>query len=586
MPRQTSSTRGSMMGSRIRKALGLGLLAALLALGAHLVGRRVGAGAGSVVTVTYAWMQWLGPQGPNVSVDLYAPPLAGKRGPLVVFLQGNEPSQPDERLAFAANVGDALQRKGVAVAAVSFNIHTGYTLRACAADVARVLQEVTGARNPTRLVLVGRGLGAWMASILALDRRLLEGAGMDPERVDGVIVLRGTYDLGGAVLEGDPDATFFAGSVEDLRESSPITYARSDAPPFLMLFGEEDDVGWARKARPFARALLNAGARDIDYFIVPMRDAHSILDWGGRGNPVGDLVLTFITSSLDELSIDDPFGVLHRWGARPPLDASEFRKDPRAIATYPVDDALRETMMVLLGEAGLERSPLPGKTYQAIDLLGYLAQRPRSEVGEGDWLVVSNLRGEQLYFPREVLERTQPVIVVGLDDEDNLYRLVDFYRMKRAYSWIKSDERLPMMIRPLGAFLHFRMPLPADLRSGTLAAFGLDAASFHWVRDDPLAPLRSLTGGLREALLGEQGCITCHELRGVGARSHHALALNGEPHGAFALPFEDYPSDVLRRFLFEQDAVAESFGVMPLRVDKAVAVQLLDLVNREKNGKR
>jgi hypothetical protein len=175
--------------------------------------------------------------------------------------------------------------------------------------------------------------------------------------------------------------------------------------------------------------------------------------------------------------------------------------------------------------------------------------------------------------------------VIGLDDEDNLYRLFTFYQMKRAYSWIESNERMPTMIRPLGAFLHFRTPPPAGLRNKTFAAFGLDAASFHWVGNDPLAPVRSLTGGLREALIGEQGCLNCHNFRGVGARSHHALAFDGKPYGAFGLPLEDYPSDVLRRFLFEQDAVARSFGARPLRVEKTVAGQLLDMVNREKNEK-
>ncbi|MBN9166601.1 MAG: hypothetical protein J0I07_37050, partial [Myxococcales bacterium] len=268
-------------------------------------------------------------------------------------------------------------------------------------------------------------------------------------------------------------------------------------------------------------------------------------------------------------------------GARPPLDLSALRK--QAITTYPVDPRVRETLLFHVGGNAFELSPWPGKTYQAVDLLGYLAGRPESEVGNGDWLVVSNLQGEKQYFPREVLKTTQPVIVVGLDDEDNLFRLSRFYRVKRAYSWIESDERMPMMVRPLGAFLHFRTPLPADLLNKTTAIVGLDATSFHWVQNDPLAPLRSLTGGLRDALIGEQGCLTCHQFRGVGARAHHALAVDGKPYGAFGLPLEDYPSDVLRRFLFEQDAVAASFGVAPLRMEKTVAGQLFDLVSREKN---
>jgi hypothetical protein len=106
------------------------------------------------------------------------------------------------------------------------------------------------------------------------------------------------------------------------------------------------------------------------------------------------------------------------------------------------------------------------------------------------------------------------------------------------------------------------------------------------VENDPLAPLRSLTGGLRETMIGEQGCLKCHAFRGVGARAHHALALDGKSYGAFGLPLEEYPTDVLRRFLFEQDAVAKIFDVKPLRVEKTIAGQILDMVTHEKNGKK
>jgi hypothetical protein len=574
-----------------RRWLGLGLVAVLLVVGTHFLWpRQAGGGGGArVATVTYSWLKRQGPRAPsapNVSVDLYAPPGSSGRAPLVVLLQGNEPSQPDERLAFAANVGDALQRRGVATAAVSFNIHEGYTLRACAAEVAGIVQEATQAHGATRLVFVGLGLGAWMASMLALDRRLLEGAGLDPRRVGGVIAFRGTFDLAEAALERHPDGAFLGASVEDRRESSPITYARADAPPFLILSGGKDDDGWARVARPFARALRNAGARDVDCFVVPERDAHSIVHWSGRGNDLGELVYEFVASGPRELPIDNPFGVRRRWGVRPPLDASEFRKDPKAIVTYPVDDELHHTLMLLFGAMPYELSPLPGKTYQAIDLLDYLARRPESEIGKGHWLVVSNIRGETQYFAREALEKTRPVIVVGLDDEDNLYRVFTFYRLKRAYSWIPGEEPMPMMIRPLGAFLHFRtspsQDLGGDLRNATYAPFGLDPTSFHWVDKDPLAPVRSITGGLREAMIGTQGCLKCHAFRGSGARAHHTLADSGKPYGAFALALEEYPTDVLGRFLFEQDRVARSFGVLPLPVEPSVARELFDMVQREK----
>ncbi|HEX8725913.1 MAG TPA: hypothetical protein VF737_11050, partial [Gemmatimonadaceae bacterium] len=451
--------------------------------------------------------------------------------------------------------------------------------------VAGIVREATGARDATRLVFVGRGLGAWMAAMLALDARLLQGAGMDPGRVDGVIAIRGTYDLGQAALAGHPDAAFFRASVRDRRESSPITFARADAPPFLILTGGQDEHSWALMARTFTRALRNAGARQVDDFVVPDRDAHSLVHWTGRGNDLGDLVLGFVASGPRELPADNPFAVRRRWDARPPLDLSEFRSDPAAIVTHPVDDEMRRTLMLLFGTMPWELYSLPGKTYQAIDLLDYLARRPESEIGRGNWLVVSNLRGEAQYFPRDVLERTRPVIVVGLDDEDNLYRVSTFYRLSRAYSWIDGQQPMPLMVRPLGAFLHFPTAPPEELRNATFAPFGLDASSFHWVDQDPLAPVRSLTGGLRETMIGTQGCLKCHAFRGAGARAHHALADTGQPYGAFALPLEEYPPEVLRRFLFEQDKVAESFGVVPLPVEHDVAAQLFDTVERERTPK-
>jgi hypothetical protein len=86
-------------------------------------------------------------------------------------------------------------------------------------------------------------------------------------------------------------------------------------------------------------------------------------------------------------------------------------------------------------------------------------------------------------------------------------------------------------------------------------------------------------------MIGTQGCLKCHAFHGAGARAHHALAESGQPYGAFALPLEEYPVDVLRRFLFDQEKVASSFGVVPLPVEPKVARQLFDVVERERTPK-
>jgi hypothetical protein len=48
--------------------------------------------------------------------------------------------------------------------------------------------------------------------------------------------------------------------------------------------------------------------------------------------------------------------------------------------------------------------------------------------------------------------------------------------------------------------------------------------------------------------------------------------------GGFALDLEEYPREVLRRFLFEQEEVAKMFGVGTIRVEGEAARGLMELV--------
>jgi hypothetical protein len=133
------------------------------------------------------------------------------------------------------------------------------------------------------------------------------------------------------------------------------------------------------------------------------------------------------------------------------------------------------------------------------------------------------------------------------------------------------------MIRPLGAFLHFPDDPPA-IPDRSNAPFTLTTKSFHWQEQDPLAAVRDVSPAVLATLTGEQGCLKCHSFRGAGAKAHHLAASDASTFGAFALPFEEYPPAVLKRFLFEQEAVAAGFGVAPLMVPKPAAEELYALV--------
>ncbi|MBX3233923.1 MAG: hypothetical protein KIT84_34115 [Labilithrix sp.] len=538
----------------MRKGAWLGLVAAAALAGA-IAGRRTATFDGATVTFDAPLESARENAKAFVVVDLYAP--AKRTGTLLVFLQGNDPGDPDERSAFAAEVGETFQRRGVDVAALSFRVGVAAPLRDCASASARAIAELDRRLHPSRVVLAGRGVGAWAAAMLTLDPRLFEPTTFDAKRVAAVVGMRGTYDVANA-------------------EESPTRFVRPDAPPFLLLSAANDDPSWPRLDRNFARALAKAGVA-VERHVVPFRDQHSLTHWTGAENDLGEIVAGFVEKGPTPLAPDA--GVLElqqQWDEHPPLDTKDFRADASRITTRPVDAALKDTLDVLFSRYPYVLNTLPGRTYEAIDLLPWLASRPESEVGRGSYLTVTNLRGEQLHFTRAELEASAPVVVVGLDDEPNPYRLFGYYRLKHAYSWKKGPEPMPLMIRPLGAFLHFTKEAPRPNK--TYAPFSLTTKSFTWTETDPLAAMADVPASLQPTMFGEQGCIKCHSFRGAGARAHHMLSTSGEAHGAFALALEEYPADVLKRFLYEQDAVARGFDVAPLIVPKAVADELFALV--------
>jgi hypothetical protein len=139
---------------------------------------------------------------------------------------------------------------------------------------------------------------------------------------------------------------------------------------------------------------------------------------------------------------------------------------------------------------------------------------------------------------------------------------------------------MPTMIRPVGPFIVFPNGAPPHLADTTLATFALEPESFRFVKDDPWSVARGAAPALKEALIGGDGCMKCHAFRGAGAHAHHVRAIDGKPHGGFALPLDEYPPEVLHRFLFDQESVAASFGVSPLRVAPDTAKAIEDAVRR------
>jgi dipeptidyl aminopeptidase/acylaminoacyl peptidase len=92
--------------------------------------------------------------------------------------------------------------------------------------------------------------------MLALDGRYLRDAGVDPARVRGAAGLAGPYDF----YPFDVDATRDAfGQAPDPQLTQPVRFARPDAPPLLLLWGDDDTTVGPQNLQSLDRAMRAAG---------------------------------------------------------------------------------------------------------------------------------------------------------------------------------------------------------------------------------------------------------------------------------------------------------------------------------------
>jgi acetyl esterase/lipase len=109
-----------------------------------------------------------------------------------------------------------------------------------------------------RIFLMGHSAGAHIAMMTALDPRYLKAQGLGTDVIKGVIGLAGPYDF----LPLTTDSSKIAlGQWPNLTETQPITYARADAPPLLLLTGDKDTVVKPRNSKILSERIAALGGK-------------------------------------------------------------------------------------------------------------------------------------------------------------------------------------------------------------------------------------------------------------------------------------------------------------------------------------
>ena len=172
-------------------------------------------------------------------LDIYYPEISHPQAPVVVFFYGGSWRRGDrEKYRF---VGQALSSRGYLTVIPDYRLYPEVQFPGFvedgAASIAWINENISEASNG--IILIGHSAGAHLAALLALDERYLSEEGVLEDRIRGMIGLAGPYGF-------EPEkfrrfAPIFATApAPDL--SKPVSYARADAPPLLLLHGSDDRV--------------------------------------------------------------------------------------------------------------------------------------------------------------------------------------------------------------------------------------------------------------------------------------------------------------------------------------------------------
>lgn len=198
--------------------------------------------------------------GDRHSLDIYRP--AGVGAPVVVFLYGGGWKAGDRSMYRFA--GSALADRGFLVLIPDYRVFPEAAFPGFVDDAAQAVAWTKAhagdyGGDPGRVFLMGHSAGAHIAAMLTLDKSFLGRVGLDPDRdIAGMIGLAGPYDFLPLV---DPGLFPIFNPAGDLARTQPITFARSGAPPMLLLTGATDTTVYPRNSVNLAARIHTLGGR-------------------------------------------------------------------------------------------------------------------------------------------------------------------------------------------------------------------------------------------------------------------------------------------------------------------------------------
>jgi acetyl esterase/lipase len=188
-------------------------------------------------------------------LDVFAPRDGKGPWPVVVFVHGGSWESGNKNgYEFA---GRAIAAQGFVAMVMNYRLHPKAKYPAFVQDVTSALAWAKNSAaqyggDGEKLFAMGHSAGAYNIAQAILSPAFAEGRPV----LKGVVTMAGPFDF--LPLDTKTTKKVF-GSLPDLPATQPVNFARSDAPPFLILHGTADTTVFLKNARNLHAALAAKG---------------------------------------------------------------------------------------------------------------------------------------------------------------------------------------------------------------------------------------------------------------------------------------------------------------------------------------
>ena len=217
---------------------------------------------------------------PKHRLDIYIPD--GKTpAPVLFWVHGGALTSDDRSSNDNAPVGQRFAREGYLSVVISYRLSPQVTHPAHTEDVAKafawtVRNIAKHGGDPNRIIVAGHSAGAYLAGLLAYDRRYLERENISSDKMLAVIPISGFYFVDRVAPMPDRSRAVWGNDPKTWLAASPAQYVRKDAPRTFLIYADGDE-DWRRlDNEDFKAAVSKAGGR-IESHQITGRSHMSIL---------------------------------------------------------------------------------------------------------------------------------------------------------------------------------------------------------------------------------------------------------------------------------------------------------------------